>query len=183
MPIYPRPDQIKALLESDFEGPVAMLNLLEFKERAEYEDGRETDLSGREAYALYGRQMAPFVASKGGRLLHSSVPRRLVIGDGELEWDAVAIMEYPSKEAFVAIASAPEVASGRVPGPRAFRGCGGGCPPTSRRRYLVRFQEGWLLVGPFAGAARCGHSRRSFWAPLLTLFFWNIPWFFCSFFS
>lgn len=110
MPIYPRPDQIKALLESDSEGPVAMLNLLEFKERAEYEDGRETDLSGREAYALYGRQMAPFVASKGGRLLHSSVPRRLVIGDGELEWDAVAIMEYPSKEAFVAIASAPEVA-------------------------------------------------------------------------
>ena len=110
MPIYPRPDQIQALLQSDFEGPVAMLNLLKFKERAEYEDGRETDLSGREAYQLYGQQMAPFVASKGGRLLHSSEARFLMIGDGELEWDMVAIMEYPSKEDFAKIAGAPEVA-------------------------------------------------------------------------
>ena len=39
MPIYPNPDQIQALLKSDLEGPIAMLNLLKFKERAEYEDG------------------------------------------------------------------------------------------------------------------------------------------------
>ena len=110
MPIYPRPDQIKALLESDLEGPIDMLNLLKFKERAEYEDGRETKLSGREAYQLYGADMAPFVASRGGRLLHSSNARALMIGDGDLEWDMVAIMEYPSKEDFVKIATAPEVA-------------------------------------------------------------------------
>ena len=110
MPIYPRPDQIQGLLESKLEGPIAMLNLLRFKERAEYEDGRETTLSGREAYQLYGAQMAPFVASRGGRLLHSSQAHLLMIGDGEVEWDMVAIMEYPSKEDFVKIASAPEVA-------------------------------------------------------------------------
>ena len=110
MPIYPRPDQIQALLQSDFKGPVSMLNLLKFKERAEYEDGRETQLSGQEAYMLYGAQMAPFVASKGGRLLHSSAARFLMIGDAELEWDSVAIMEYPSKEDFAKIAGAPEVA-------------------------------------------------------------------------
>jgi uncharacterized protein (DUF1330 family) len=110
MPIYPRPDQIKALLESDLEGPVSMLNLLSFKPRAEYEDGRATDLSGREAYQLYGEKMAPFVESRGGRLLHSSAAHLLMIGDGELAWDMVAIMEYPSKSAFVEIVSAPEVA-------------------------------------------------------------------------
>jgi uncharacterized protein (DUF1330 family) len=110
MPIYPRPDQIKALLESSFEGPVQMLNLLKFKERAEYEDGRETDLSGREAYQLYGTQMAPYVESNGGTLLHSSAARALMIGDGDLDWDMVAIMEYPSKQDFVKIASAPDVA-------------------------------------------------------------------------
>ncbi len=110
MPIYPRPDQIQALLKSDLSGPIAMLNLLKFKEHAEYEDGRETKLSGREAYGLYGAQMAPFVASKGGRLLHGSAAHFLMIGDGELEWDTVAIMEYPSKEDFAKIVGAPEVA-------------------------------------------------------------------------
>jgi uncharacterized protein (DUF1330 family) len=110
MAIYPRPDQIKALLESNLEGPVCMLNLLKFKERAEYEDGRETDLTGAEAYRRYGEQMAPFVESKGGRLLHSSAAHLLMIGDGEVEWDMVAIMEYPSAADFAKIAGAPEVA-------------------------------------------------------------------------
>jgi uncharacterized protein (DUF1330 family) len=110
MSIYPRPDQIKALLESDLEGPVCMLNLLSFKPRAEYEDGRATDLTGREAYQLYGAQMAPFVESRGGRLLHTSSAGLLVVGDGDLTWDMVAIMEYPSKTAFVEIVTAPEVA-------------------------------------------------------------------------
>lgn len=110
MPIYPRPDQIKALLGSDFSGPVSMLNLLRFRPLAKYEDGRETSLTGRDAYALYAEQMTPYVASHGGRLIHSSQARFLMIGDGELEWDSVAIVEYPSKEAFARIASAPEVA-------------------------------------------------------------------------
>ncbi len=110
MPIYPRPEQIQALLKSDLTGPIAMLNLLKFKEHAEYEDGRETKLSGREAYGLYGAQMAPFVAANGGRLLHSSAAHFLMIGDGDLEWDMVAIMEYPSKEDFTTLAGAPEVA-------------------------------------------------------------------------
>ena len=46
MPIYPRPDQFEALMKSDLEGPICMLNLLRFKPKAEYEDSRETDLTG-----------------------------------------------------------------------------------------------------------------------------------------
>jgi uncharacterized protein (DUF1330 family) len=111
MPIYPRPEQIQALLKSDLTGPIEMLNLLKFKDRAEYEDGRETDLSGREAYGLYAQQMVPFVESHGGKTLYTSTPNQLMIGDGELEWDAVGVMQYPSKEAFVKIAAgSPEVA-------------------------------------------------------------------------
>ena len=110
MPIYPRPEQIRALLASDLAGPIRMLNLLKFRPRAEYADGRATVLSGREAYALYGEKMAPYVESRGGRVIYSSAAGCLVIGDGELEWDAVAIMEYPSKEEFVKIATSPDVA-------------------------------------------------------------------------
>jgi uncharacterized protein (DUF1330 family) len=53
--------------------------------------------------------MAPLVLAKGGKLRFSSKVDALVIGEvGEL-WDAVAIMEYPSRAAFVEIATSPEV--------------------------------------------------------------------------
>ncbi len=107
--VYPTEPQFAALLESDFAGPVCMVNLLRFKEKAEYTDGRETDLSGQEAYGLYGEQMRSFVESKGGRFIFFGEVKNLMIGEVEESWDTVAIVEYPSKEEFVAIATAPEV--------------------------------------------------------------------------
>jgi len=106
----PTPEQIKAFLEGDFTGPVCMVNLLKYKEKAVYEDGRETDLTGEQAYREYGKQMAPFVTSKGGKLLFSGSAKHMMIGSVEDEWDTVAIMEYPSREDFVKIVRAPEVA-------------------------------------------------------------------------
>lgn len=108
--VTPTPEGLQAFLAKDVKGPVSMLNLLKFKEKAEYADGRETDLSGAEAYALYGQKMAPWVMSRGGRLLFSGPAQHLVLGEADELWDQVAIMEYPSKEAFVQIVSAPEVA-------------------------------------------------------------------------
>ena len=53
--VAPTEEQMKGFLEPGREGPIYMLNLLKFKEKAEYADGRETDLSGAEAYAIYGQ--------------------------------------------------------------------------------------------------------------------------------
>jgi uncharacterized protein (DUF1330 family) len=111
MPIYPRPDQIEALMKSDIQGPIDMLNLLVFKEHAEYEDGRETELSGREAYALYAAQMQPHVEANGGTMLYGGAAHLLMIGDGDVEWDMVATVRYPSREAFVKIATSKDVAA------------------------------------------------------------------------
>lgn len=108
--VTPTPEGIQAFLAKDIEGPVSMVNLLKFKEKAEYADGRETELTGAEAYGLYGQDMARWVTSQGGRLLFSGPAHHLVLGDADELWDQVAIMEYPSKEAFVKIVSAPEVA-------------------------------------------------------------------------
>lgn len=108
--VMPTPEGMQAFLAKDIEGPVSMVNLLKFKDKAEYADGRETDLSGAEAYALYGQDMTGWVTSKGGRLLFSGPAHHLVLGEADELWDQVAIMEYPSKEAFVQIVSAPEVA-------------------------------------------------------------------------
>jgi uncharacterized protein (DUF1330 family) len=108
--VYPTQEQFEALLESDFSGPVSMLNLLKYKPKAVYDDGRNTDLSGQQAYQLYGDQMRVFVESKGGNFLFSGSAQHLMIGQVDVMWDSVAIVEYPSKEEFVAIATAPEVA-------------------------------------------------------------------------
>ena len=62
--VYPSQAQFTGLLESDFMGPVCMVNLLKFNAQAEYEDGRSTDLTGIDAYRLYGEQMRVFSTPK-----------------------------------------------------------------------------------------------------------------------
>jgi hypothetical protein len=108
--VYPTQEQFTALLESDFTGPVCMVNLLKFNAQAEYEDGRSTDLTGIDAYRLYGEQMWVFVESKGGEFLYFGSCAQLMIGSVDVLWDKVAIVKYLSREEFVAIATAPEVA-------------------------------------------------------------------------
>ncbi len=107
--VNPTREQLQQFLASDFTGPVAMLNLLKFKTAAVYGDGRATDLTGQQAYALYGQQMAPYVLSRGGKLLYTGSAAFTMLGEIEQLWDSVAIMEYPSKEAFVDIVAQPEV--------------------------------------------------------------------------
>ena len=44
--VVPTPDQIKEMSEAGHDRPIYMVNLLKFKEKAEYEDGRETEMTG-----------------------------------------------------------------------------------------------------------------------------------------
>jgi len=108
MPIAPREDQLKTFLENLPPGPVTMLNLLKFKEKAEYADGRETNLSGEEAYALYGAEVIKMIGDGGGRSVFAGTANSLVIGDGELPWDLVLIVEYADLANFQKIMSSPE---------------------------------------------------------------------------
>ena len=66
MPIGPTKEQIKALLDSDLETPVVMLNLLKFAERADGDggDGSKSS-SGRESYARYGDRVRSMLEQIG----------------------------------------------------------------------------------------------------------------------
>ena len=75
-----------------------MLNLLKFKEKATYEDGRDSDLSGREAYALYGKAFEEIMGPQGVTVLYSGAMRGVLIGEGEDLWDAIALIQYPSTQ-------------------------------------------------------------------------------------
>ena len=108
MPTEPRPEQMESFAKEAPDGRVHMLNLLKFKERAAYADGRETALSGAEAYGLYGIEVQKIFAKIGARIVYAAPANVQVIGDGELPWDAVAIAEYPSKQAFLDMVASEE---------------------------------------------------------------------------
>jgi len=108
--VYPTPDRIAALMGNPSAEPIVMLNLLKFREKAQYADGRATTLSGREAYMLYGDAMRQVVEKNGGKFVFQGMIEQLVIGEVGQMWDIVAMVEYPSAAAFAKIATSPEVA-------------------------------------------------------------------------
>jgi uncharacterized protein (DUF1330 family) len=108
--VYPTASRVEALMADDSGGPVVMVNLLRFRDKAVYPDGRPTDLTGRQAYNLYAAPMQNFIEKGGGKVLFGGDIASLVIGDvGEL-WDTCVLVEYPSAAAFAAIVTSPEVA-------------------------------------------------------------------------
>jgi len=108
--VYPRGEQLSEAVAKGVNTPIVMLNLLKFKDKSAYKDGRADDASGREAYTRYGAEMLKFVTDNGGRILFSGDIKSLVIGEVGEMWDMVALVEYPSSDAFVKIAMSPDVA-------------------------------------------------------------------------
>jgi len=107
--VYPTFDQLMPVAKDPTPGPIAMVNLLRFRDKAEYSDGRPDDISGRDAYMRYIAEMGPIVEAAGGRFLFSGDVKGLVIGEVEELWHAVGIAEYPSRIDFHRIATSPEV--------------------------------------------------------------------------
>jgi uncharacterized protein (DUF1330 family) len=105
VPITPTQSQIERLAADPDDEPVVMLNLLRFKDDA---DGIDEGISGRDAYARYGREAAPFLERVGGRVLLAVEARETVIGPPELEWDMAILVEYPSRKHFLQMATDSE---------------------------------------------------------------------------
>ena len=102
------PERIAEMMEPGPDGPIYMLNLLKFKEHAEYEDGRATDLSGREAYQIYGREVSKLIGDYGGEVTFVADVTFLALGQVEELWDEVAIAQYPSRKALFEMSTSPE---------------------------------------------------------------------------
>ena len=97
--VNPEREAFKAFRESETDEPIHMLNLIRFNETATYEDG--TLVSGKEAYAAYGRQSGPIFSSVGGRIVWSADFDLTLIGPSDEKWDIAFIAEYPNSDAFV----------------------------------------------------------------------------------
>jgi uncharacterized protein (DUF1330 family) len=108
--VYPTHSRVDALMADTSDGLVVMLNLLKFRAKAVYPDGRPSDLTGRQAYDLYAAPMQKVIEDGGGRVLFGGAIASLVIGEVEDLWDTCVLVEYPSAAAFAAIVTSPEVA-------------------------------------------------------------------------
>jgi uncharacterized protein (DUF1330 family) len=112
----PTAEQIRAIRDHPRKGPIHMVNLLKFRERAQYPDGEAEDggISGHEAYLKYGEAVGKIVAGLGGRIVWSGRPEVVVIGASGDPWDEVVVVEYPSREAFLQMISMPEYHAAHV---------------------------------------------------------------------
>jgi len=106
--VNPTPEQMKGFFGGEEDGAFVMVNLLKFKDKAEYADGRETDLSGAEAYALYGAAVGKCLADVGGKPDYAGPVTGLMLGEVEENWDMIALAEYPSLEAMRTMIMSPE---------------------------------------------------------------------------
>lgn len=102
------PARLQAMMEPGPEGPIFMVNLLKFKEKAAYDDGRETDLSGRDAYMIYGRAVTELLPKFEGRGIFAGDVTFLALGEVEELWDEVAIAMYPNRAAMVRMSLSEE---------------------------------------------------------------------------
>lgn len=98
-------ERIEEMMQTGPEGPVSMVNLLKFKDNAEYEDGRETDLTGREAYQIYGQAVSKLITEYGGSITFAGDVTFLALGQVEELWDEVAIAQYPDRAALWAMST------------------------------------------------------------------------------
>jgi len=100
--------QMEEMMKPGPDGPVFMVNLLKFKDRAEYEDGRETDLTGREAYEIYGESVTKLVKTFGGQMIFAGDVTFLPVGEVEELWDEIAIVLYPERSALLRMSMSEE---------------------------------------------------------------------------
>jgi len=109
MPRYGRIDRAYGLklatTPSDEDGPIWMVNLMKYRETADYADGRETSISGREADDIY----APLdvLSEIGAEVVFAADVDQQLLGDAP-KWDRVAIVKYPTRRSFIDMQSRPD---------------------------------------------------------------------------
>ena len=83
-------------------GPMWALNLMKYRDQAEYADGRATSLSGIEADDTYAPHS--HLAAVGSRIILSAPVRHHLRGD-QWRWDRIAIAHYRDRMAMVEMSS------------------------------------------------------------------------------
>lgn len=95
-------------VQRGLEGPVVMLNLLRFREVADYAADPDlapaAPISGAEAFDRYFRHTLPFLRASGGDVVFLGAGGPYLIGPEGERWDRAMLVRQASVAAFLAFA-------------------------------------------------------------------------------
>lgn len=90
------------------QGKIVMLNLLKFREKADYTNLEnikpDMEISGQEAYQLYTQNTLPILNKAGGRVIYYGKSKDFLIGPEFEKWDALLLVEHVSVAGFMEFA-------------------------------------------------------------------------------
>lgn len=109
MHIEPTMEAGRAFVSRGLEGPLVMLNLLRFREVADYSAAPDLAppeaISGAAAYDRYLAHARPLVEARGGELAFMARGGPSLIGPPDERWDLVLLVRHRSVAAFLAFAT------------------------------------------------------------------------------
>jgi uncharacterized protein (DUF1330 family) len=107
--LMPTQEAGRKFVMRQIQGSVVMLNLLRFRDIADYSESPELipkePLSGRQAYQLYIEHTLPFLTKSGGEILFMGEGGDFLIGPTTERWDAVLLVKQNSVNSFIAFES------------------------------------------------------------------------------
>jgi hypothetical protein len=99
----------RAFMQRGIAGDVVMLNLLRFRETADYSASPElaptAPITGAQAFRKYIDHTLPFLTQSGGALVFLGDGGHFLIGPPDERWDLVMLVRQRSADAFAAFAS------------------------------------------------------------------------------
>ena len=114
--LEPTQESGRAFATRGIAGPVVMLNLLRFRDVADYSATPELApaeaISGEQAFQLYVAHTLPYLEASGGELVFVGKGGHFLIGPAEERWDAVMLVRQRSVSDFLAFASNTEYLQG-----------------------------------------------------------------------
>ena len=94
--------------------PVVMVNLMQVRATACYEDAVLNDCSGYEAFARYTQGSSEVRQHAGAELIWSGRAMQMPIGPSEKTWDLVALVRYPSAKVYIEMVATKAYAAARA---------------------------------------------------------------------
>lgn len=98
----------RAFMNRQMQGAVFMLNLLRFRDMADYSAAPDlapaSPITGREAFQLYFDHTLPFLKESGGDAVFLGQGGPFLIGPAEERWDMAMLIRQASVESFLAFA-------------------------------------------------------------------------------
>lgn len=112
-PVFINPSRanFQAFKDLPRDAPIHMLNLLRYRDLADYPEGHEhagKGWTGQRAYEEYGATSAPVLARVGGSIVWRGRFETMLTGPGGERWDDGFIAHYPHAGAFLEMVTDPD---------------------------------------------------------------------------